>query len=187
LVLVGILLSVSGMVPAVSVSIQTVAAQQPVDKDFDPPSYRGIVVGLTEKTVTIKPAGILTCLEISSLPDGTKKERQYTQDNTQPPREFVFSEILRPRPGGVGRPIVGHQIADLRMGDVVEISCQRSRGVYVCTDIKIHRRPGGRVPPTVADARLSQERRWDNARNAEQDREEKATAALQRFTARLFR
>jgi hypothetical protein len=159
-----------------------------VGEDFVPTTYRGRVVGLTNKTVTIKPGGSVQTNEVSFHPDKTvKEERVYIQDNNQPPRLFVFGDQLLPRPNGACPVQHGHRIADLQMGDVITIGCSRFRGVDHCTRIEIYRRPGGKVPPAVGDDKLSVQNRWDTRRNAEQAREETAVAAIGRLGLRLPR
>jgi hypothetical protein len=161
----------------------------PVPKDWQPGSYRGRVVALTDKTVTIKPEGNLRMEIVSFHPDGTVKEKLvYVQDNTQPPRVFTFSDRLLPRPNGQPGVAQGHKISDVRLGDVIYINCSQSRGVDHCSEIEIHRRPGGRVPPALQDERLSElgkrlgkdfnQSRLDTQMNAAQTAEEQAFGVI---------
>lgn len=173
------------------------AAQLPVGPDFQPPAYHGKVVEITKKTVTIRLEGYLQFNEISYLAEGTKRERVYIQDNDQPPKEFVFGDQLILRPDGVSLVKDGHNISDLRVGDVVRIGRNQWLGIDYCNMIQICRRPGGKVPPAVEDERWSKlgkesgknldHARWDNQMNAAQAREEKAVAALKRIGLRLIR
>ena len=74
---------------------------EPVGPDWVPCDFCGRVVGITEKGQTIKPERGLKIFIIKPLPDGTTREWVYVQDNTQPPREFVFNDCLffdRPGP-----------------------------------------------------------------------------------------
>src|SRR5262245_57363505 len=71
----------------------------PVGPDFVPTQYYGKVVEITKTTVTIKLQGSLRIEVISSNPNTPKQV--YVQDNDQPPKEFIFSDRLLPRPNGV--------------------------------------------------------------------------------------
>lgn len=152
---------------------------EPVGPDWVPCAYCGRVVGITEKGLTIKPERGLKIFIIKPLPDGTTREWVYVQDNTQPPREFVFNDCLFfDRPGPKTPRCGEHQVSDLRVGDFVEISCHRFRGLDFCTRLEIQRRPGGKVPPALHDDKTSLEGRVDTRRNAEQFIEEKVVPKL---------
>jgi hypothetical protein len=158
-----------------------------VGKAFEPPDFRGQVVGLTDKTVTIKPQGSLKFTATTFNRDGTiKDEKVYVQDNGQPPRMFDI-DAMRPRPGRGKRIQYGHMPDDLRMGDVVLIGCKHVRGTDYCTRIQIYRRPGGKVPPAYEDKDARFEKRWDTIMNAKQAAEEKAFVAAVWLSLRLIR
>jgi hypothetical protein len=138
------------------------------------PGYKGKVVGLTEKTVTID--GTFTKMyREDRLPGGTIKKTLISYDDGPNPRNFTFHpNLLRPVPLFNTR----HCPADLRMGDVINIwVSHEDPSVEYCVIIAIHRRPGGRVPPAIGDERLQRlgvpEVRWDNRMNAEQAWEER--------------
>jgi len=157
--------------------------QIPVGEDFYPGHYRGRVIELTPWAVTIKFEGYVQMNRIISYhPDGTVKvEQVYIQDNNQPPKDFVFHRRL------LRGPYRGHAVYDLRVGDVVEVSCARFRGVEQCSEIEIYRRPGGKVPPVVGEEDAPAENRWSVRMNAEQAREENSVAALLRIGLGLVR
>jgi hypothetical protein len=148
------------------------------------PSYYGRVVSVTGEAVTIKPEGVLKFEYKQALADGAVKRWERVQDNTEPPRTFVFSDSalsingtlpatkLAKGPISVNCPVGEHKISDLRPGDVVWIGCQRFRGIDLCTDIRIQRRPGGKVPPAIGDDKASPKNRIDNGANAAQFGEE---------------
>jgi hypothetical protein len=169
----------------------------PVPKDWQPGAYRGRIVALTEKSVTIKLEGIVRMEAITFNPDGTVKQKCfYTQDNSQGPRAFTFNNALTPGPNGKPSVQSGHKVSDLRMGDVVYVLCTHAKGVDYCGEIEIHRRPGGQVPPAIQDEMLIQlgkkigkdltDSRWDVRMNAEQILEEKACAACAWMSWRLL-
>jgi hypothetical protein len=130
-------------------------------------AYQGRVVAVTEKTVTIRPEGLLWVASIKYLHGGTLT-RRYTQDNSKPPRTFTFcDDLLHDRASG--RSL--YKIADLKIGDAVLISCGRHNGVDYCINIEIQRRSGGTVPPSQ-DVFLPEKFRHSARMNAEQFAEE---------------
>lgn len=163
----------------------------PVDKSFEPHDYSGRVTAVSEEAVTIKPEGFVRIDEIKVLPDGVTQQRKvYIQDNTKPPRTFVFTDgaLLTngtlPAARRAGPPIAvrvpyrQHKISDLQPGDFVQISCGQSKGVYFCSEIEIHRRPGGQVPPAIGDDKLPVSKRVSTQRNAAQEQEVKIVRTL---------
>jgi hypothetical protein len=164
-----------------------VAAQGPV-AEWEPTAFSGKIVALTEDAVVIKPAGELKITVESRRGEGTVTKMVYVQDNKQAPKRFVFSDRLLPRPNGASPVQFGHNITDLRVGDLVTVGqWTRVRGVDYCNTLEIYRRPGGKVPPVVEDKNTSVENRWDTRMNAAQAREEKAVAAIIRLGLRLPR
>ena len=162
--------------------------QRQVQNTFAPPRYRGKVLEISQKSITIKLEGSIQVNVIHYLADGTKVERVlYIQDNNQPPKELVFSDQLLPVPNGRTLVLDGHNISDLRIGDGVEVGASRWLGVDYCNKMEIWRRPGGKVPPSVLDKKTTTANRWDTRRNAEQEREENAVASVQRLVLRLLR
>jgi hypothetical protein len=146
---------------------------EPVGPDYVPSWYYGKVVGITDKAVTIKLEGDVKLDPIEGLPGGIQKKWVYVQDNTQPPLEFIFADNLFPGRRGPKTPRCSeHQVADLRVGDVIELRRQRMRGGDYCIGIQIQRRPGGKVPPAIGDAKAQPEHRVDNRMNTEQYLEE---------------
>lgn len=146
---------------------------EPVGPDWYPCDYRGRVVEMTKTGVVIKPEGVLKIYEIRSMPDGTTRERVYIQDETKPPREFTFADTLFPnRPGSKRAMGWEHWPADVRVGDIIWISCHQFAGKDYCSCIRIQRRPGGRVPPAIGDDKTSEKGRLDNIMNAQQFQEE---------------
>ncbi len=121
-------------------------------------SFRGKVVQLMEKTVTIKPEGNLKIVGYRTV-DGVKVTRTYIQDNTKRPRTFTFTDELlydsglNPGYRGGGCPYFDHLVTDLKAGDSVYISFYPSQGKDCCDRIKIESRPDGNVPPTVFEKR----------------------------------
>jgi hypothetical protein len=169
----------------------------PAGKDFDPATYRGRVVGLNEKSVILKFEGNLQIKSTAHHLDGTTTETIYVQDNNQPPREFVFSPHFRPLPNGRVLVQRGHKVADLQLGDKIDIHTCQLGGVDFCTEIWITRRPGARVPPAVGDEQWSEmskklgenldNRRWDVRMNTEQAAEEKGLAVFRKIGVRFLR
>jgi hypothetical protein len=167
----------------------------PVDKDFIPSSYRGRIIGLVGKTVTIKPEGDLKIGQIKTLPGGAVEKRLYVQDNTGPPRTFAFHGMLlrfsgldSTYRGGVTPPHdTDHKVGDLQIGDVVDIGCERLEGVDYCHRVSIQRRPGGLVPPANGDAKLPAAKQWCTHCNALQAAEGKALLILRDLGVWHFR
>ncbi len=165
-----------------------------------PSTYKGIVVAVTDKTVTIKPSGDVTITK-SRIGEGGKKEVVwvYTQDNTKPPQAFVFSDAALwangtlPFANRAGKPALAvnsnsrlHKISDLCLGDLVEITCGDVGGTVYCNEIAIIRRPGGQVPPTIGDDTLPVADRVCTQRNAAQAREEQIVRHLSRLMSPFF-
>ncbi len=155
----------------------------PVDKDWEPSCFMGEVVAVTGETITIKPKGDLKQGEITFNKDGTiKQERLYVQDNTKPARVFVFSDGMLYFNGtlpaarlpnlSVSPPVGQNKISDVLPGDLVYIGCQRFKGIDLCKSLEIHRRPGGRVPPSFGDDKKPPHLRNDVGYNAAQFVEE---------------
>jgi len=186
LMLIGVAVSPTGSSALLATTGSRPAAQGQAD-DWVPIGFYGRVVALTPQTVTVKPEGNLTATLTWRSLDGTEHKKVYVQDNTKPPREFTFSEMLKPGPNGVGGAAYGHRVSDVQVGDVVHISCTRTRGVDYCRAIEIYRRPGGQVPPAVGETDVSPEHRWSVRMNAEQAREELGLAALRKVGLRFLR
>lgn len=166
--------------------------------DEMPSMFRGKVTALTDKTITIKPEGFVTTRSRRLLEDGRwDVVAVYKQDNTKPPKTFVFSKKLlflngvRPGGGLKGAGYGQHKISDVRLGDHVEISCNTAqKEEAICGELRILRRYGGRVPPAIGDTELpvnQQHLRVDSWRNAEQEIEEKAVATVNQTILRLLR
>jgi hypothetical protein len=173
-----------------------VGTYPPVGEDFTPSIYKGRIIAMTEKTVTVKPYGDIREYLMGPIrPDGTRDIREYVQDNNKPPQTFTFTESLlywsgTNTAGRVGTPPPDgtHNVGDLRVGDLVFIDCGwRVGGVVYCRDVQIHRRPGGKVPPARGAEKLPVEKRWDTQANAAQFAEEKGPAALRKVGLRLLR
>jgi len=163
----------------------------PAPPDYVRGDFCGRVVARGEETITIKPEGNPKTQESFSFYEGGIKEhRIYLLDDPKEPQTFVFSNELHwHNGGGVGAPPPGgvmshdgkHKIDDLRCGDLVWIWCCRINGIDYCTAIHIGRRPGGKVPPAIGDAKTESERRVDTQRNAEQACEEMLIATFRRL------
>jgi hypothetical protein len=158
----------------------------PVGDDYVPTVYLGRVTVLTEEKITIKPEGDLRAGPITVLPDGTEVHRLYVQDNTKPPKTFVFSDSVLAFSGMLppGRRYSGqtanwgdHKISEVLVGDRVFINYLRRQGIDTCINIRISRRPGGKVPPGFYDDKTTWEYRSDNRANTEQFLEEKLIPA----------
>jgi hypothetical protein len=167
----------------------------PVGDDYDPGVYLGRVTVLTEEKITIKPEGDLRTGPITFLPDGTEVHRLYVQDNTKPPKTFVFSDgvlafsdMLPPGRKHSSTAAWGdHKVTEVLLGDLVFINYCRIQGIDTCTHIQITRRPGGKVPPGFYDDKTTWEYRSDNRANTEQYLEETLVPAyrdLKLFPAR---
>ena len=145
--------------------------------DEFPHIFMGRVAAMTGQTITLKPEGYIKFTTQLSTGEAYELVSVYKQDNTKPPRTFVFHrDLLR---GIVERR--HHKIADVQPGDVVWIDCRRLEGVDFCIEIEIWRRPGGRVPPAFGDNVESPKLRVDNFRNAEQAQEEMLIATFRRL------
>ena len=146
----------------------------PAGPGFDPGGFQGRIVGFTKSGVIIKPEGRYKVTSSFTLPDGTTVNVVYVQDNTQPPREFVFEDCLFPdRPGSKTARVGEHNVTDLRNGDIVNIGYSGPAQGGACVCIQIRRRPGGRVPPAIWDSKFDECNRVCTRCNAEQFIEEK--------------
>jgi hypothetical protein len=123
----------------------------PANNDDLRNAYRGKVVELTEKSVTIKPEGEVKVVQYCGG-DDLSKARIYIQDNTEPPRKFVFTEGLlyhsglNPNYRGGSMPYFGHKVSDLKVGDSIYINCRRMKAQENCERIQIEARPDGNIP-----------------------------------------
>lgn len=93
----------------------------------------------------------------------------------QKPRRFPAGQDLRA--GGFdsrATPRFSYRLADVRIGDEVVASCELVGGVDSCRRIKIHRRPGGRVPPAPGQ-KPDDPNPYHEQANAEQEFEEFGT------------
>ncbi|MDY3555052.1 hypothetical protein R5W24_004187 [Gemmata sp. JC717] len=151
---------------------------------YDPMCFLGRVESVCADGVVIKPQGDMRIRGCSFHTDGTPhSEYLFVQDNTQPARAFGYEDSLRmfcglPLTHGL-RPGLGHsthsgehKITDVLVGDVVLASYRQQRGEWVCTAIRIQRRPGGRVPEAVGDKDTTIGRKVVTRMNAEQFVEE---------------
>jgi hypothetical protein len=158
----------------------------------------GRVISVTAESITIKPEGDLKHTYKRYHANGFTQSEEKVQDNNEPSRQFVFNDEMlywngtlpaahRAKRISVSPPDGHHKISDVQPGDLVLIECRRVQGIDYCTELEIHRRPGGRVPPAWGDDKLPEEKRIDSWRNAAQYREEKAVVTMQRCLVRLFR
>jgi hypothetical protein len=136
-----------------------------------PPSFMGRVTAVSEKHLVLKPEVGLTLTTTHYTNGRPFRTTVYVQDNTKPPRTFVFSPTYQPLHGE-------HKHSEIQVGDLVYLRCIRKDGVDICFGVQIHRRPGGRVPPIIGDDKTDPSHRWDNRRNAEQWIEETLIPAL---------
>jgi hypothetical protein len=103
--------------------IEQVSSPRRVEKTNEP--YEGTVTSVTQQSITIQAAG---------QPAG---------------KRFVASDLLAS--GGFKKNLTPgsmYRMADVRVGDSVLIRYNVISGVSVCTEIRIQRRPGGKVPPS---------------------------------------
>ncbi len=73
-----------------------------------------------------------------------------------------------------------YRLADVKIGDRVDIACLELNGELQCETICIHRRPGGRVPPCPGE-RPDTNLKWHERANAYQEFEEKGIPLPARF------
>ena len=76
-----------------------------------------------------------------------------------------------------------YRLADVKIGDRVDIACLELNGELQCETICIHRRPGGRVPP-CPDEKPDTYLKWHERANAYQDFEEKGIPLPAKFDPR---
>lgn len=201
-----ICLSIFALAPVKGGELQLAPPPKPVlnQDDETPFTYCGRVVAVTGETITVKPEGYVCVLHTRAGRDGRAEVVSiYKQDNTKPPRTFVFSDTLLdingtlptdrrllPR-GGVGAWERQHKISVVRVGDHVELETHvNTNKVPICASLEILRRYGGQVPTAVGDHifRPSDKHlRVDVSRNAEQAREEKAFALAARMLRTVAR
>jgi len=94
------------------------------------------------------------------------------QSGTERPMTFPTSETLRAgRVVAQPSPTALHKLNLVKMGDKVTIYVGQTAGTEVCTQIGIHRRPGGKVPP--AEDPPGATIRFHERMNALQDFEER--------------
>jgi hypothetical protein len=125
--------------------------QPPVAKpnvEFVRYDYQGTVTEVTDKSITIQEPGF-------------------------DPKRFPASGPLAGGKYGqrLGYPSM-YRLADIRVGDKVDIFCERINGVYYCTHICILGRPGGKIPPSPGEP-ADIIYKWHERRQAYQDWEEK--------------
>ena len=100
----------------------------------------------------------------------------------RPPRKFRASKTLASGGYGGFADSGMYRLADVRVGDEVDLEIQRVDGVWECTGVCIRRRPGGRVPPgREATSIQFPAVAWHERMNAEQDWEEKGIPLPDKF------
>jgi hypothetical protein len=102
-------------------------------------------------------------------PDGQLVFVKVNQVPAPPPRKFPLSSLLAEGKAYTKRgPEHSYRIADVKLGDWVEVTYhKRPDKTDCCDNICIWRRPGGTVPP-APDDKLPASERWHNKRNAQQ-------------------
>ncbi|HYH67781.1 MAG TPA: hypothetical protein VD866_24000 [Urbifossiella sp.] len=130
---------------------------------------RGRVIAFDKESLTINPAvQMLTQL-----------------DRKAPPRRFVFSATLKA--GGYEPQILNqfrYAMADLKVGDIIQVEYDRLGDVETCTMFSILSRPGGRVPPARDPNPLHSSQHHERA-NAEQDLVERGIPLPERLQEKL--
>ena len=125
--------------------------------------------GYEEKTQEIGPAGGIVKTIIRNVPP-------------LPPRTFKACEALEN--GGWSQKFGSSRsygLLDVRIGDRVDIRCHQEKGVDICDDISIQRRPGGKVPAGNVEGF-----KWHDLCNAYQFLEERVIAVkLPKMFARI--
>lgn len=93
-------------------------------------------------------------------------------DTNRPKRISTVGTIPGGDPNGVGQAYT-HWLPDLKVGDIVFVRTHEGRnGDEWTTEVRIARRPGGKIPPL----RISEpDPTWHPSNQAEQDWEEKGT------------
>ena len=152
------------VIPLILVSTAAGRGQNPGNNEDLCRSFRGKVLQITQKSLTIKLEGKVKTVEYRQV-NGVEVTRTYLQDNKQPPRTFVFAPPLlyysglNPNYRGPGCLYLGGLVTDLRAGDSVYINYCRAQGQDYCTGIVIEARPGGKVPPVRGGLPLPPEKR----------------------------
>ncbi len=157
--------------------------------------YQGIVIGLTDRTVTIlKDPRIAETVSFGSGTDKTPEGREYIRRRLShwdqaPARTFRFD----PKPIDPESPYYGafpenvfgrgHRLSDVRLGDKVFLCLVPVEGYWDCYRIKITRRIAGAVPP-ADDAFLPEHRRQHIRCNARQFLESQAAPLVSMSLAR---
>ena len=98
-------------------------------------------------------------------------------------RSFPVGMVLRSGRYYEGEDPAAYRLADVKVGDLVRISCPELNGELRCETICIHRRPGGRVPPCPGE-KPDTYLKWHERANAYQDFEEKGIPLPAKFDPR---
>ncbi len=152
--------------------------------EYYPSVFRGRVTAVSRDTVVIKPEGYCQLTEHRTENGRSILVALYRQDSSLPPRAYVFADSIIGVP--IPRRAGQHKPSDIQIGDHIEIVCCRMEdGTDCCTDLRIVRRYGGRVPLAIGDEKLPVKERTSTWLNAVQEREEKSVQALSRAMLRF--
>jgi hypothetical protein len=100
-----------------------------------------------------------------------------------PPKTFKLSSLLAAGKASAGRGAEwSYGIADVRVGDWVEL-CHHTRpnGIDCCDNIRITRRPGGKIPPAPGEKEGNKPYRYHEKAQAHQDFLEKGMPIPDKF------
>lgn len=130
----------------------TIGRDAPPKVEFINRPYAGTVTAVTKDSITVTTPRYIK----KGIPGGS---RHPIVVPAQPPKRFVMSEILatggiprdpRPKDGRIlyrVQYMYMYRLADVKVGDVVDIRYAHVDGVDTCDHICIHKRPGGHLPP----------------------------------------
>lgn len=153
----------------------------PVTWNFQSHATGGFVRAVGKDHLTLyRPAGTLLRCTFDPL-TGQQTGVAETRHAEWPAKTFALGEDLaKGQYMRIATASNTYRAADVRVGDWVTIQYDRVNGIDTCTQISIHRRPGGAVPPAPGEKPWEFKKYHEQA-NADQNWEEKRLAYPRKY------
>jgi hypothetical protein len=138
--------------------------------------HRAPVLAVTRRSITLRVPARQEVLTLFTADGKYSAEVVRPVIPEQPPITFRASPLLESGEFDmypvaiIGEP---YPLSAVRVGDVVIVGYDKRRGEYICYEVTICRRPGGKVPPAPGENPNSARAKYHLIMNENQEREEK--------------